>query len=573
MASNLKYKYSLLESAEVKDLFLRVRGKQCVTRVITTFIAIECLFLVSQVVILFPCLVGSPPQNTADLRETEVNVASPTARALKQEELDVNSDGTLRYKPNWESLETRPTPQWFEDAKIGLFINWGVFSVPSFSGSETNGYAEWFWYYMKTGLPPNRNHSMEAIASVKSYMKYMYPPNFKYTDFAQKFTAEFFDPDKWANLFQDSGAKYLVLNSKHHEGFAMWGSKHSWNWNSVDCGPHRDIVGDLGHSIRTQTNLRYGLYHSLYEWYHPLYLNDKHNNFTTNRYVEEKLGPELRHLVETYRPDMVWADGDWEATCQYWNCTNFIAWLYNDSPVKDTVVTNDRWGHDVTCKHGGYLTCFDAFNPGSHNQVLDRKWENFMALDRESWGYRRNAKLSDYYNMEELLKVLAQTISHGGNLLINIGVTGDGRIPPLLEERLKGLGSWLKVNGDAVYGTRPWKYMQDPLNNNLYYTMKKNGLETDVYGILLVWPDDDMLELSAPQPSANTHITWLGYHGNIEWEGMDTTSIFNRDGGRIRLRLPQVSVSEIAGRWAWVFRFTALENAIEEEAMTSSSPL
>ncbi len=133
----------------------------------------------------------------------------------------------LKYTPDWDSLDKRELPTWYDDAKVGIFIHWGLFSVPAFK-------SEWFWWYWK-GTEPQED--------VVDFMKKNYPPNFAYSEFAKDFGAEFFNPDDWSELLAASGAKYVVLTTKHHEGFCMWPSKTSWNWNSMDVGPKRDIVG------------------------------------------------------------------------------------------------------------------------------------------------------------------------------------------------------------------------------------------------------------------------------------------------------------------------------------------
>nr|KAG5697078.1 hypothetical protein BaRGS_001994 [Batillaria attramentaria] len=194
---------------------------------------------------------------------------------------------------------------------------------------------------------------------VISFMQANYRPDFTYADFAKDFTAEFFIADQWADIFNASGARYIVFVSKHHEGYTNWPSKYSFNWNSMDVGPNRDIVGELASALRSKTNLHFGLYHSLFEWFNPLFLQDKANNFSTQDFVNSKTLPELYELVNTYKPDVVWSDGDWDAKDTYWKSRDFLAWLYNSSPVKDTVVTNDRWGNGVMCHHGGFLTCSD----------------------------------------------------------------------------------------------------------------------------------------------------------------------------------------------------------------------
>ncbi|XP_070580011.1 alpha-L-fucosidase-like [Ptychodera flava] len=429
-----------------------------------------------------------------------------------------------KYEPNWQSLDSRPLPAWYDDVKFGIFMHWGVFSVPSFG-------SEWFWWSWKG-------------AKQAEYIKFMidnYAPDFEYPDFAPMFHAELFDPDEWAEILEASGARYLVLTSKHHEGWTNWGSKYSWNWNSVDAGPHRDLVGALANSIRKNTSLKFGLYYSLFEWFHPLYLEDKKNGFQTQTYVKDVMTPQMYEIVNTYKPEVVWSDGDWEAPDTYWNSTEFLAWLYNDSPVKDTVVTNDRWGKGDTCKHGGYYTCNDRYNPG----VLQKhKWENCMTIDKHSWGYRRNSLLSDYLDMDNLTQILAETVSCGGNLLMNVGPTSDGRIAPIFEERLRQMGSWLKVNGEAIYSSKPWTHQNDTVTPGIWYTSKADA----VYGIVLDWPNSDKLLLGAPKTTEQTTIMMLGYPTPLTWSAEQPTGL--------TVTMPTIPISRLPCQWAWVLKFT-----------------
>ncbi|XP_015241081.1 PREDICTED: plasma alpha-L-fucosidase [Cyprinodon variegatus] len=295
-----------------------------------------------------------------------------------------------RYEPTWESIDSRPLPDWFDQAKFGIFIHWGVFSVPSFG-------SEWFWCYWQK----------QKLKAYVDFMQKNYPPDFKYQDFAPQFTAEFFDAKQWTDIFAASGAKYIVLTTKHHEGFTLWGSKSSWNWNAVDVGPKRDLVDEVASAVRAHGGIRLGLYHSLFEWFNPLFEQDAANLFTTTTFPNTKTLPELYELVAKYKPEVLWSDGDGGAPDKYWNSTGFLAWLYNDSPVRDTVVTNDRWGEGSICKHGGYYTCTDRYQPG---HLLKHKWENCMTIDTKSWGYRRNAPLSDYLTIEQLVAVRNQNL-------------------------------------------------------------------------------------------------------------------------------------------------------------------
>jgi len=273
----------------------------------------------------------------------------------------------------------------------------------------------------------------------------------------------------------------------------------------LDVGPKMDLIGLLAEAIRAQ-GLHFGAYHSLFEWFNPLYLQDKANNWTTNKYVTNILQPELYDLVNKYQVEVVWSDGDWEAPDTYWQSTNFLAWLYNDSPVKDTVVVNDRWGAGDPCKNGGYYTCTDRYNPG---KLLTHKWENCYTIDGASWGFRRNANIQDYVSVQNLIYTLVSTVSCGGNLLLNVGPTKDGTIDAIFQDRLMGMGSWLKVNGMAIYSTKPWRVQNDTadLETTVWYTMANST----VFATSLTWPSGGNLTLLNPVASAQTTVSLVGY--------------------------------------------------------------
>ncbi|CAG2100456.1 unnamed protein product [Medioppia subpectinata] len=403
-----------------------------------------------------------------------------------------------KFTPDWESLDKRPLPQWYDDSKIGIFLHWGVFSVPSYG-------TEWFWHRW-------------VADKKKDFIDFMgknYRPGFTYGDFASQFTAEFYDPKHWADVFKASGAKYVVLTTKHHEGFTLWPSKVSYNWNAMDVGPNRDLVGDLATAVR-ESGLRFGVYHSLYEWFNPFYLKDKDNNFTTNTFVTTKVRPELEELVNAYKPDVIWSDGSGGAKPEYWETQKFLAWLYNESPVKDSVVVNDRWGTGTGGKHGDFFNYHDRYNPGV---IQKHKWENAMTIDKHSWGYRRDAKSTDYLSIHDLLTTLAQTISCGGNLLVNVGPSHDGVIKPVFEDRLRDLGHWLSINGEAVYESKPWTHQNDTLTpgvhkerENMLSFPKNNDLELGsldhktVQSILLLGDKKELVFKAGSGTS--THITF-----------------------------------------------------------------
>ncbi|XP_062385815.1 tissue alpha-L-fucosidase-like [Sardina pilchardus] len=407
---------------------------------------------------------------------------------------------TAQYTPDWKSLDSRPLPNWYDEAKVGIFVHWGVFSVPGFG-------SEWFWWQWQGEKSP----------AYVSFMKNNYPPGFTYPDFAPDFRATFFDPDEWATLFESSGAKYVVLTTKHHEGFTNWGSPFSWNWNSVDTGPHRDLTGELMDAIRKKS-LHYGVYNSLFEWFNPMYLSDKKNGFKTQEFPQNKLLPELYNLVVRYKPDLIWSDGDWEAPDTYWNSTEFLAWLYNESPVKDVVVTNDRWGAGCSCKHGGYFNCADKFTPGT---LPNHKWEKCTSVDTHSWGYRRNMRLHEVMDLPAIIQDLVETVALGGNYLLNVGPTPDGMIPVVFQDRLAGMGEWLKVNGDAIYASKPWRVQNETSTLHVWYTSKGS----DVYAIIIGKPTESIFQLTTPKTTDKMVVTMLGVSDALKWSSSHPTGL------------------------------------------------
>jgi alpha-L-fucosidase len=309
-------------------------------------------------------------------------------------------------------------------------------------------------------------------------------PDFTYQDFASQFTCELFNATEWAEIFADSGAKYVVLTSKHHEGFTLYPSTYSFSWNSMDVGPNRNIIKELSDAVR-EKSLKFGIYYSLFEWFNRMYIDDKFHGFLQQNYVNHKMFPELQEIVKLFRPEVIWSDGEWEAPDEYWRAKEFLAWLYNESPVHETVVANDRWGISTLCRHGDVYTCTDRYNPG----VLQKhKFENAMTIDKKSWGHRDDAKLSDFFSSEELIKEIVSTIAINGNILINVGPTKYGTIEAIFADRLRDMGKWLKINGKGIYGSRPWVYQRD--GNTTWFTMNAGEKRDSVFVFVTDYPYD-----------------------------------------------------------------------------------
>jgi alpha-L-fucosidase len=348
-----------------------------------------------------------------------------------------------KFEPNWTSLNKRKMPEWFQQDKFGIFIHWGVYAVPSYAPVIPNSgdsYAEWYWY---------RIH--EKNKNFLPFHNKNYGADFLYPQFEQQFKAEMFDPKQWANVFKNSGANYVVLTSKHHEGYCLWNSAEAdrdWQrpWNAVTGTPKRDLLGDLTNAVR-DAGLKMGYYYSLYEWFNPLWLSDK------KRYVTEHMIPQFKDLVTKYKPSIIFSDGEWDLSDTAWHSEELLAWLFNESPVGKEVVVDDRWGSNTRGKNTGATYTTSEYGSGMDASVI---WEESQGIGH-SYGYNRNENLADYKSSHDLILMLVDIVSRGGNLLLDIGPTADGRIPVIMQQRLTDMGDWLKVNGEAIYGTRAYK--------------------------------------------------------------------------------------------------------------------
>ena len=432
------------------------------------------------------------------------------------------------YQPNWPSIDSRPIPSWFTEAKFGIFIHWGLFSVPSWGPTEGNvydKYAEWYW--------ARQNPMDKPSPAFTEFHNKTFGEKVRYQDFVKDFKAELFNPDQWAEVFRQSGAKYVVLTSKHHEGFALWPSKQSWNWNSVDVGPHRDLAGDLTKAVKAK-GLHMGFYYSLYEWFNPLYKE------SPTRYVDEHMIPQMKDLVTRYHPDILWTDGEWDLPSEQWKSTEFLAWLYNESSVKENIVVNDRWGKETRGKHGGiYTTEYDQVNDqNAAGKKIEHPWEECRGIGG-SFGYNRNENLKDYETSESLVHILIDKVARGGNLLLNIGPTADGRIPVIMQQRLKDMGDWLNVNGESIYGTHAWK--KSPAigkETSVFYTVKGN----DLYALVTKWEDKSFVIKDAAKSG---EVTLLGFKGKIK---------FSASENKLSITPPTVSPANIPCQYAWVYK-------------------
>ncbi len=472
-----------------------------------------------------------------------------------------------KYEPTWESLSTHPTPQWFRDAKFGVFIHWGVYAVPAFN----EWYIEYYspksnWGQSPLGPPYTAAQGEMSDSAFNAgirkgankYHRDNFGVDFEYDDFIPMFKAEKYDPNAWADLFVKAGAKYVVLTAKHGDEFALWPTKFTPR-NSMDMGPHRDLAGDLLKEVRS-TGLKMGFYHSTtYSFWDKRFPDKEWVNYMNNS---------IKELVDMYQPDILWGDvpiapafdksGKRKGlTADHWNSKEVIAYFYNHSKNPDEVVTNDRWDLDTsraainsdkalskslwaeasknwTTQDGAFLGDFQSPERRNITKIFEIPWETCDAIDPTSWGYNRLTPDEDYMTTNELVDYLVDIVSKGGNLLINIGPKADGTIPEIMQDCLLGVGNWLSVNGEAIYGTRPWSvYGEGPTTKeigswgkdkkeymfqagDIRFTRKGNVLNV----ILLEWPGSE-ITINSLKGINIENISLLGSDETISWKSSD----------------------------------------------------
>lgn len=467
-----------------------------------------------------------------------------------------------KYKDNWESLSAHPTPKWFTDGKFGIFIHWGIYSVPAFS-------SEWY----------SRNMYLKDSAEFKHHVEtYGAHKDFGYKDFIPMFKAENFNADEWMSLFKEAGAKYVVPVAEHHDGFQMYKSELS-HWNAYEMGPKRDVLGELTDAAKRHGIVNCASSHRIEHWFFMGHGREFESDITD----AEKYGdfywpamPEPDHydLESKPCPTKEFLD-DWMIrTCEIidkyrihqlyfdWWILHISAKPYLKKIAAYYYNRAEEWGEEVMIayKHDAFAfgTAVVDMERGKFAEIKPFPWQTDTAIGKWSWGYTTNNAFKD---PRDIIRDLVDVVSKNGCMLLNVGPKPDGTITEEEKSVLREIGKWLKVNSEAIYGTHSWRIaaegptkMREGMftdNDGYDYTCEdfrftmKGG---DIYVICLAYPEDGKITVkSLKDGSPHTQIE------DVKVLGFDEKPRWKRDGDGLHIETDNVS-----SRNPIVFKITAM---------------
>ena len=506
----------------------------------------------------------------------------------------VNETGT--YKPTVQSLAKHPMPEWFEDAKLGIFMDWGPWSVagyatPRDSGLGTGGsYPDWYEFLMDNAY--------------KAYHDTVWGADFRRDDFLPLLTGSNFNAEGYMNMAKEAGAKYFIPFSRHHGGWAMWESKFTFR-NAMEMGPKRDIYKEIAEAARKK-GLKLGLYFSVSEWEYPIIVDKRVSQWDptehlavfkdglglflqksypknpqyiltgffpavmdrmvsgkipVRNYFNDYMMPLFKEAVDKFDPDILWYDGP-GSPVEISKTKELSAYFYNQAYSRKEVVINDRAGMFLSMseieKATEYMQEGDqvkatkiwsrAFQLGDYRTpeyttggtTSLRKWEVCRSIS-PAFGYNWQDNEKNSLSSEDLVKMFVKIVAGNGNLLLVINPDGSGRLSEVQKNRLSELGNWLKVNGEGIYATRPWEKKDD---GDLQFTKSKDSRFVFIH--CTIWPGKTLV-LQNLSPIAGSTITMLGNNDPLKW------SIANKE---IDITIPDYLQDESKRpcKYVWVFK-------------------
>ena len=471
------------------------------------------------------------------------------------------------YKADLELLKQHPLPEWFRDAKFGLFYDFGLYSVAGY-GEKRFARANYPDCYLDFMYGDLRDYHIKTWGA-----------DFERDDFIGLFTAKNYDAEAIAGLAVEAGAKYFVQFDKHGDGYCLWDSGYTFR-DSVDMPPGRNLAREMVDACR-KNGLKYGFYFSVEEWEYPLIsradgriimrkwaMQSNHPNPETgdntvtrpfdspkdNRlacgkvpvysFIDEYLVPQAKEFIDKYDPDILWFDAEWDNPASLYKTPDLAAYFCNKAQGRKEVAVGDRYGRDTRGKYGDFFTS----ETDDIGQNLEHYWEENRPFG-ESYGYYWKDNDQTVNSATELVKMLVRIVAKGGNLILIVTPDGTGRIPDYQVSRLKEIGEWLKVNGEAIYATRPARVLFEDtqLGRNVWYTRSKDGKYN--YAILMDWPKSDTIIMRNANPKWDKKVYMLGYDKPLEW--IDSPSY----GMAVKLPQQMKDPANRPCRHAWVIKY------------------
>jgi alpha-L-fucosidase len=423
--------------------------------------------------------------------------------------------------------------QWWRDARFGMFIHWGAYAVPAgvYEDEPVGGIGEWIMNTAQIPIP-------------------------EYEAFVGQFNPVQFDAEEWVRIAKDAGMKYIIITSKHHDGFGLWDSNMS-EYDIMDAAPFkRDVLQELADAAE-KAGIRLGFYHSIMDWHHPdaqaphypTYNTREKSNPDFSRYVETYLKPQVKELVDNYDPAVLWFDGEWipEWTHEMGlELYSFVRSLKPDILINNRVDKGRQGMQGMTRTDQRYAGDFGTPEQEILEGTSALDWESCMTMN-DTWGYK--SADDNWKSAETLIHNLVDISAKGGNYLLNVGPTAEGLIPPPSVERLAEMGDWMDVNAEAIYGSRPWVHYKD--GDAVRYTHTGGD---HVYAVSLGWPGDQ-LTLHHVKPEAGSQIYLLGYDLPLAW------SFDDADG--LTITLPEVLHDEAQRPCKYAYAFKIEGGAVD----------
>ncbi|KAG9086464.1 hypothetical protein FS749_003626 [Ceratobasidium sp. UAMH 11750] len=448
--------------------------------------------------------------------------------------------GIPDYQANDASLSQHEAADWFEEAKFGIFIHWGVYSVPAWSDGKT--YAESYVWIQ---------HQINS--STWTRHRQVYGENVVYDDFIANFTASAWNPDEWTDLFANAGAKYFTLVSKHHDGFALFDTKNTSDRNSLKLGPKRDLVKDLFASAKVRhPELHRTAYYSMTEFFHPQFpygfgswpgglahfayngscCEGYEGYVKVNDWVQDLQKPQLETLLYDYEVDMIWCDIGGPSPFD-----EIAADWYNWAKKSGRQVNNNN-------RCGGHYSDFDTPEYFTLNSYQVRKWESSSGLDPHSYGYNSGTAADKYMKGADVIRRLVDIVSKGGNYLLDVGPTAEGTIIKSMTTPLLETGKWLAHSGEAIYSTKYWPIQPADTDNNLRFTTTPEAF----YMIALSRPSGGIVRTSAPVPILRGDVVNLlgGSGKSLNW---------SMDAHGLVVEVGDEEVAMVESAWAFKIKY------------------